>query len=96
MKKLKEKKGSKIIAGALPLVMLFLFIAPNLNADECSDAFRACLKDFGLFSASIVVGGLASLTPVGALVGIIAGLRVGTKGLGFCLNGYSFCQKYVI
>jgi len=85
MKKLKEKKGIKLIAGVLPLVMLFLFFAPNLNAeeDECLDALIQCAMEHAAAAGALVLS-----------LNYIAALAVAARGAEFCANGYWFCKKY--
>ena len=85
MKKLKEKKGIKLIAGVLPLVMLFLFFAPNLNADddECMDALIKCVVTHAAAAGSLAIG-----------LQFIQAMAVAAKGAQFCTNGYWFCKRY--
>lgn len=85
MKRLKEKKGIKLIAGALPLVMLFLFLPSNLNAveDECLDAAIKCALDHSAAVGAFLLSGR-----------YIIALAIAARGAEFCYNGYWFCKKY--
>ena len=92
MKNLKSKKGKRIIAGTLSLLVLVLFVAPyQLTADVCDDALEDCMVDVLIVSAVAFIAGLSG-GPGGALAA--AGAVAGGYS-AFCLTGFAFCKTYI-
>ena len=93
MKNLKSKKGKRIMAGTLSLLVLVLFVAPyQLTANVCDEALEDCAIDVLIVSSVAFLAGLAG-GPGGALASASA---VAAGYSGFCLIGFAFCMTYVV
>jgi len=86
MKSLKRNKGMRILAGAIAIAFVLIFVATpyQLSANVCTDAFKDCI-------VSVAVSALMSL-----LEGFIPGVVIALSYTPFCYRGYAFCMAYFI
>ncbi len=93
MKNLKRKKGQRIMAGALGVSVLVLFVAPfELSANVCDEALEDCMIDGLVVSAVAFLAGLVG----GPGSALIAAGAAAAGYSAFCAVGWVFCKAYYL